>query len=293
MEFERQFRSWVRAFADSLEGEVIAIDGKTLRGTVDAATKQTSLHLLHVWATEQQLLLAHAAVDGAGGESPGIPALLHLVDIKGAIVTTDANGCTAAVTQAVRDGGAHYVLTLKGNRSALHTHVTEVFAAAEAKRYRGVATHRSADHGHGRDETRVVRVLHLAALPSTTHVAWQDLNTIVQVERSRTIAGVTSTERHLYVSSLPLDAKRIGHAIRAHWSVENQLHWCLDVGFEEDRRRIQDERAATNFATITRYALMMVKREKTSRRGIRAKRRNAAWSHDYLLKILTAGIAPV
>ena len=143
--FERQFRIWVRAFADSLEGEVVAIDGKTLRGTVDAATKQTSLHLLHVWATEQQLLLAHVAVDGAGAEAPGIPELLRLVDIKGAVITTDAAGCTAPVTQAVRDGGAEYVLTLKANRRALHAHVTALFDAAEARRYRGVATHRSVD----------------------------------------------------------------------------------------------------------------------------------------------------
>ena len=293
IEFERQFRAWVRAFADSLEGEVVAIDGKTLRGTVDAATKQTSLHLLHVWATDQQLLLAHVAVDGAGAEAPGIPELLRLVDIKGAIITTDAAGCTAPVTQAVRDGGAHYVLTLKANRRALHTHVTALFDAAEARRYRGVATHRSAERGHGREETRTVRVLPLADLPSTTQVAWSDLNTIAQVERTRTVDGKTSTERHLYISSLPPDPKRLAHAIRAHWGVENQLHWCLDVGFLEDQRRIHDVRAATNLATITRYALMMVKREKTSRRGIRARRRNAAWSHDYLLKILTAGIARV
>jgi len=126
-----------------------------------------------------------------------------------------------------------------------------------------------------------------------TQVEWRDLNTVAQVERTRTIDGKTSTERHLYISSLPVDPKRLAHAIRAHWGIENQLHWCLDVGFSEDQRRIRDVRAASNLATITRYALMMVKREKSSRRGIRARRRNAAWSHDYLLKILTAGIARV
>jgi predicted transposase YbfD/YdcC len=290
-EFERRFRAWVRTFAGDLDGKVVAIDGKTLRGAVESASKDSALHLLHIWATEQQVLLAHCAVDGAPGEVQGIPALLELIDIKGAIVTADANGCTASVTKAIREREADYVLALKGNRGLLHHHVAEQFAAAAARDYRGVPEHFTEDVAHGRLEQRIVRTLTLDELPANSRAEWVDLRTIVQIERVRIVDGKTSAERQYYVSSLPPDPERVAHAARSHWSVENQLHWCLDVGFDEDDSRIRDQRAATNIATIARFALSMIKRESTLKRGVKAKRKNAGWDNSYLLRILSVGIA--
>jgi predicted transposase YbfD/YdcC len=290
-EFERRFRAWVRTFAAGLDGQVVAIDGKTLRGAVESASKDSALHLLHIWATEQQVLLAHCAVAGAPGEVQGIPALLQLVDVKGAIVTADANGCTAAVTKAVRERGADYVLALKGNRGLLHEHVAEQFTAAAAHDYHGIEESFTEDVAHGRLEQRIVRALPLGELPASSRAEWVDLRTIVQIERIRTVDGRTSAERQFYISSLPPEPERLAHAVRSHWSVENQLHWCLDVGFDEDASRIRDQQAATNIATIARFALSMIKRESTLKRGVKAKRKNAGWDNSYLLRILSVGIA--
>jgi predicted transposase YbfD/YdcC len=288
--FADQFRHWMVAFAGELEGEVVAIDGKTLRGAVGHATQESALHLLHVWATEQQLLLAQRAVAGAPGEVQAIPELIKLLDLKGAVVTTDANGCTATVTQAIRDAGADYVLALKGNRGRLHAHVEQQFETAAARSYHGVPTFRSKETSHGRTEERVVRALHLEDWESSNRSQWVDLNTIALVERTRVVAGKSTAERHFYIASLPADAKRIAHAVRAHWGIENQLHWCLDVAFDEDRRRIRDEVAAQNFATIARYALSLLTREKTAKYGLPTKRKKAAWDNDYLMRVLTGGL---
>lgn len=288
--FEEQFRCWIGAFAEDLAGEVVAIDGKSLRGAIDRAGKGSALHLLHVWATEQQLLLAQRAVDGAPGEVQAIAELIGLLDLKGAIVTADANGCTAAVTQAVRKGEAEYVLALKGNRGRLHAHVEQQFDEAAARRYRGVSTFRTQETGHGRIEERTIRALSLENWTSTADSQWADLNSVALVERTRIVGGESTTERHYYIASLPADAKQIGHAARAHWGIENQLHWCLDVAFDEDRRRIRDQVAAQNFATITRYALSLLKREKTAGYGLPTKRKKAAWDNDYLMRVLTCGL---
>jgi predicted transposase YbfD/YdcC len=217
--------------------------------------------------------------------------LLELVHVKGAIVTTDANGCTGPVTKAIRARGADYVQALKGNRGLLHDHVAEKFAEAAARHYRGVPEHFTEDVAHGRVEQRFVRALALSDLPSNSRAEWVDLRTIVEIERVRTVNSKTSVERQYYVSSLPPEPARLAHAVRSHWSVENQLHWCLDVGFDEDDSRIRDQRAAANIATISRFALSMIKRESTSKRGVKAKRKNAGWDNRYLLRVLSVGIS--
>lgn len=244
--------------------------------------------MLHIWAAEQGLLLAHAPVDRANGEIAGIPELLRLVNVTGAIVTADANACTAPITQAIREAGADYVLALKANRQNLYRHVVDAFAQAAATKQR-VGTHVAKSVGHGRDEQRTVRVMRLGPLPGNTDAAWTDVDTIVQVDRVRIVDGVATESRLHFITSLPPVAAEIARAIRTHWRVENDLHWVLDVGFAEDRRKIRDTFAAANFATVTRFALALLKRDTSNRRGVAAKRRMASWSHDYLLRVLTAG----
>ena len=288
--FEACMRSWVRAFTTKLVGEVLAIDGKALRGAVEWATSKTPLHLVHVWATEQRLLLAQVAVDGAPGEVQAIPGLLAMLDIAGATITTDANGCTSATTQAARAGDANYVLALKGNRAQLHAHVLAAFAQMPESKYVGAAIYRSEDTGHGRTEIREARVLELKDWPTSAKSNWADLRTAMQIDRIRIVKEEITGERHYYISDLPPDAERIAEAARSHWGVENQLHWSLDVGFGEDRRVIRNQNGAQNFASMTRLALMLLRAEKSGKYGLPTRRKQAAWNNDYLVKVIASEI---
>lgn len=288
--FQDAFRRWLKPLLEDLQGQTIALDGKTLCGAlVRGVSRGGAFHLLHVWAAEKRLLLAQQAVDGAPGEVEAVLELLRMLDLKGATVTADANSCTAAVTAAVRDGGADYVLALKGNRGALHKHVQRRFAEAERAGYRGVASCESRDDAHGRLEYRLVRVLPTGDLPPSTRAAWTDVNTIVQIDRVRAADAIT-LNRAYYITSHAADPSLLADRIRGHWSIENQLHHCLDVTFAEDRRRIRDENGAQNFALVTRYALSMLKREPT-KMSVAMKRRKAAWGETYLLDVLVHGFA--
>lgn len=285
-EVEDGIRQWIAAVSSAFAGEVVAIDGKALKAACTKANATTPLHLLHAWAVKQHLLLGQQRVEGAPGEVGAIPELLGRLKIEGAIVTTDANGCTKAVTSAVRAAKADYVLALKGNRGPQHAKVKEIFAAAERRKFRGMLAHRSKSAAHGRGETRVVRAM---ALPEgLVSEGWCDLKTAVMIDRSRKIDGKTTTERHYYISSLEPDVEKLAHAIRSHWGVENNLHWMLDVVFDEDSRRIRDERSAENYALLTRIALMLFKRcpEKLS---VNLKRKKASWAPDYIGQLVARG----
>lgn len=290
--FQDAFRRWLKPLLENLEGQTVALDGKTLRGALAYAAGQSgAFHLMHVWATEQRLLLAQKAVEGAPGEIQAAVELLKLLDLKGATVTADANSCTAGISAAVREAGADYVLALKGNRGALHRHVETIFADAAKTGYRSVKRFESKDEAHGRIEYRLVRALPLGELPPRIEATWRDLNTAVLVERIRAEDKVT-LDRAYYLTSHPADPKLLAARIRGHWSIENQLHHCLDVSFAEDRRRIHDENGAQNFALVTRYALSLLKREPT-KMSVAMKRRRAAWGETYLLDVLSNGFPQV
>jgi predicted transposase YbfD/YdcC len=286
-ELEAALRRWIASVSESFAGEVVAIDGKSLKAAIKKAGSTTPLHLLHAWAVDQHLLLGQQRVEGAPGEVAAIPTLLKRLKIEDAIVTTDANGCTKAVTSAIREAKADYVLALKGNRGPLHAQVKNLFAAAEGRKFRGIATHRSKTKAHGRTETRVVRALPLAE--GTVSSDWSDAKTVVMIDRTREVGGKTTTERHYYIASVEADAEKLGRAIRSHWRIENNLHWTLDVAFNEDSRRIRDERSAENFALVARLALMMLKRS-PDKLSIALKRKRAGWEPDYLSRLLADGI---
>jgi predicted transposase YbfD/YdcC len=291
-QFGECFRNWVAALAVDFRGEVVAIDGKTLRGQVEKAGKKTQLHLVHVWATEQRLLLGQKAVDGASGEMAAIPELLQRLDLEGAIITTDAASCTAPVTRAIVEAKADYVLAVKGNRGRFYDHVVGAFAGRE--RFAKAHRHEWHDEGHGRREKRVVSVLEPKDWPWETkkNGAWAGLRTAVRIERTREVIGEeTNAEVHFFVSTLPPNAKRIGEAIRAHWGVENHLHWQLDVAFADDRRRVRDARSAENLATVSRLALMLLKHAPAriaKKASIRGSRKLAAWDNRFLAQVLTS-----
>src|SRR5258707_6473643 len=286
-ELESALQRWIATVSDSFAGEVIAIDGKSLKAAVEKAGSTTPLHLLHAWAVGQHLLLGQQRVEGAPGEVAAIPELLKRLRIQSAIVTTDANGCTKTVTEAVREAKADYVLALKGNRGPLHAQVKALFAAAESREFRGVPTHRSKDKGHGRVEQRTVRALGLN--DAEVRSEWRDLKTVVMVDRTREVHGETTTERHYYITSLEANATKLAETIRAHWGIENNLHWMLDVAFDEDSRRIRDERSAENYALVARMALMMLKRS-PERLSVALKRKKAGWDPDYMCRLLVSGV---
>jgi len=288
--FQECFAKFVSALARDMSGEVVAIDGKTLRGLVEKAGKETQLHLVHVWATSQKLLLAQQAVNGASGEMGAIPKLLELLDLDGAIITTDANSCTAPVTRAIIESKADYVLAVKGNRGRFYDHVVNAFA--NQKHGGNGTTHGRTEEGHGRKETRIVTVLEPDDWPWKTkkNGEWAGLRTAVRIERTReVVGGQTSAETHYFVSSLPPDAERVAQAIRAHWDIENGLHWCLDVAFEDDNRNVRNARSAENLAIIARMAFTLVKRDPARKRGVATSRKKAGWDTDYLAHVLTSG----
>jgi predicted transposase YbfD/YdcC len=284
-ELEAALQHWVRTVGETLRGEVVAIDGKSLKGAIRKAGSTTPLHLLHVWATKQGLLLGQQRVEGAPGEVAAIPEILRRVRVDGAIVTTDANGCTKSVTSAIREQKADYVLAIKGNRGPLHKQVVEQFERAEGRNFKGVRAHRSTSSGHGRTEERVVRVMPLEH-PSE---GWCDLKSVVMIDRTRVSASKSTTERSYYITSLGVAPKKLSDAIRSHWGIENQLHWVLDVVFAEDSRKIRDERSAENFACVSRLALMLLKRS-PAKLSVNLKRKRAVWDHKYFQELIFSGL---
>jgi predicted transposase YbfD/YdcC len=289
--------AWVQTLAAPLEGQVVAFDGKSLRGALKRAPLGAALHAVHVWACEQKLLLAQTHVPGAPEEVGAVRDLLEFLDLKGALVTGDAAHCTRATARAILDADADWLLHLKGNRGAAHAAVRAFFEAARAADFAGtpVRHHREAERGHGRVEIREAWSVpaHVCPLPGAD---WPGLHSITLLERTRVDGDlVVSHERHFYLASLPPTVRRILAGARAHWGVESGLHWVLDVQMGEDDCAVADEHAAANLGSLRRLALMLAARETTFTRGKRAKgvaakQAKAQRSTAYLEKLLTAGI---
>ncbi|HET9452137.1 MAG TPA: ISAs1 family transposase [Aggregicoccus sp.] len=286
--FERAFRHFIAALASTLRGQVVAMDGKSVRGALQPDAGP--LHLVHVWAAEQRLLLAQQRVEGAPGEVAGLVELIDALALQGACVTADANGCTEAVAAACVRAGADYVLCLKGNRGPLHDFAASLCVLLAWQRQLPQGTrrvHRARAYAHGRYEVREAWALSPDAWPCR----WPGLRTLVLVRRERHLPGKpVEVAWHTYVSSLPPDARALAQAIRTHWSVENGLHWCLDVQMGEDRRRVRCARAAENLALLTRLALVLLKQDKSVRLGLALKRAHAAGNSSYLLHLLKGGL---
>jgi predicted transposase YbfD/YdcC len=289
--FERCFRSWIAGLCDDLRDEVVAIDGKTVRGSAKAGSERSALHLVHVWASKQKLLLGQCAAKGAPGEPRVVPGLIEALSVEGAVITLDANGCTKAIAESIVTNGADYVLHLKGNRGPVHAHAvaqfdTDLEAALHAN---AIQVHRQTDRGHGRVEQRVVWAA-TPKLPQKIAETWPELASIAMIERERSVNGRTTRERHYFLSSLPPDAKRIGDAARAHWSVENHLHWSLDALLREDDCPIRQGFGAQNFALLRRIALTLLKRPEAGKWSVPIKRKRAGWDPAYLRTLLSLGV---
>ena len=290
--FEACFLGWVRDLAAITAGQVVAIDGKTLRRSHDRTGGKGPLHLVGAWAAANRLVLGQGAVADKSNEIVAIPALLDGLDIEGAVVTIDAMGCQTAIARRIRTGGADYVLALKDNQPTLHDLVAHHFAVVGDGDAAGLAaaTRATVGKGHGRGEVRRCWATDDPEVldwldPQRT---WPALGSIACVETERRIDGEVARERRYFLTSLPADPARIGAAIRGHWGIENRLHWVLDIAFREDECRVRAGHAAENFAVLRRIALNLLRRETTAKVGVKAKRLRCGWDDAYLLKVLAS-----
>lgn len=284
--FRRCFLAWIGALVGALAGTHVALDGKTLRAAL-AHRDVPPLHLVHAWIVDHQALFAQLRGSGKAGELGALPDLLRLLDIRDALVTIDAIGCDRGLTQQIVDQGADYLVTVKDNQPTLHAEIRRHVAAVRDAAAPLLHTHaRTAEHGHGRHEVREAWVVtDLTRCPVAA--AWPGAQSLVVIERTRTRGDVTEHETHCYISSCTaLTAADALTHVRNHWSVENGLHWTLDVALREDQSRIHSAHGAENFALVRRLVVNALKRDKQLKHGIRAKQKNCGWSNDYLLSIL-------
>lgn len=290
--FEQRFLAWVRHLASAAAGRLVAIDGKTLRRSFDAAAQRAALHMVSAWCESNQTVLGQVVTDAKSNEITAIPQLLELLDLDKAVVTTDAMGCQKAIAEKIIAGGADYILQVKGNQPHLEKNLVEVFDECRQNDPQAVA-HDYVEHvdkGHGRRETRRCwMTTDVRWLPGGE--AWPNLSSFACVESVRKSGTQLQTDRRYFISSVEKrDATRMLARIRGHWGIENRLHWCLDVTFNEDQRRIRRGHAAENFSRLSRIALNLLKAAPAQfkhARSIRARRLAASWDHDYLLSILT------
>jgi len=295
-QFLESFLLWTQSIREAIPEEIVALDGKALRRAIDKGDHPK--YIVSAWAESNGLVLGQMKVADKSNEITAIPKLLRRLELTGCIVTLDAMGCQKEIAREIIEADADYVLALKGNHETVHREVSTFLDSTvmeqRKKRPKGakvpseiarLQSYETVEKGHGRLETR--RYYQSDSLDwFAERDKWEGLRTVGMVEATREINGQKSVERRYFLSSLPLDAQKFGRAVRFHWSIENKLHWTLDVVFGEDQNRTRSGYAAENLATLRRLVLNLLKGEKTKKRSIKGKMLNASWDHSYLLKLL-------
>lgn len=280
-QFETCFLNWIKAISKITSGEIISIDGKTIRGSRSKDGKSV-VHMVSAWAHRNHLSLGQVKVDDKSNEITAIPKLLEVIALEGCIVTIDAMGCQTSIAQKIIEKKADYILAVKGNQGKLKEGILDTI-----KFCKPIDESEDLDFGHGRIETRKCSVY-----TDFSHIEnsskWEKLSCIIKIDSHRHIksTGKEQVETRLYLSSLKPCAKTLEKNIRAHWGVENSLHWILDVAFNEDASMKTNQNAVQNFSIINRIALNLLANDKTKKRSIKGKRLDAGWDNEYLLKIL-------
>ncbi len=279
------FVSWVTAVHEVTAGQVVGIDGKTARATVDKAKGKHPLHVVSAWAADNHLVLGQVAVEQKSNEITAIPKLLEMLALHGAIVTIDAMGCQKDIAAKIRLRGADYVLTVKGNQDHLEEDIIDCFAAVDEGKGRRPSAYESEDKGHGREEYRRYEAL---PVPKTLRnlADWKDLCSIARVTRVYQEDGVEKAEVRYFISSRPADAKILARAIRGHWGIENGLHWVLDMYFAEDRSRARTGHAAANLTLLRRWVMNLLRQNTAVEGSTEKKRLQAAWDDTVREKLL-------
>jgi predicted transposase YbfD/YdcC len=293
-QFQKCFLEWVQDLVRATSGQVkgvVAIDGKRICGSRDAPSGKGAIQMVSAWAHDNGMVLGQVKVDDKSNEITAIPTLLELLDLEGCIVTIDAMGCQKEIAAAITEGGGDYVLALKGNHSVLHQDVITTFNEGMDTHFKWIShqIHQTVEKGHGRIEHRryflVDDPLYMKYLDQQEK--WPGLCSIGMVEAEREVEGVISRDRRYYLCSVR-SVEEFAHAARGHWGIENGLHWAWGacVAFREDHNRTRSDHSAHNFAILRHIALNLLKAEKSVKVGVKGKRLNCGWDHDYLFKVL-------
>jgi predicted transposase YbfD/YdcC len=291
-EFSQAFTQWVCSLGD-LKDDIVALDGKVMRGTLDKANGNCAIHIVSAWSVKNNMCFGQVKVSDKSNEITAIPKLLALLDIEGATITTDAMGTQYKIADKIVEKKGDYVLALKGNQGEFHDDIKLFLNSQIKSSFTGIEhdSFESVNGDHGRIETRKIWCTSDVSWLIDRHPRWKSLQGIIVIESTREVAGKETYERRYYVTSHQnKTAEFIAHSIRSHWHVENKLHWQLDVSFNEDYNRLRSGHAAENFAIMNKIALNLLKNETSIRLGVKNKRLKAGWDNDYMLKVLTVGL---
>lgn len=284
-EFQSCFVSWMQAISSATSGDVIAIDGKTLRRSHDGRTNKSPIHMVSAWSTANSVVLGQEKTTDKSNEITAIPELLEVLALKGCIVTIDAMGCQREIASKIVSKKADYVLALKGNQGHFHEETKTFFTTAIEAGFKEVEHdfHEEYDSGHGRLEHRQCWVINPKQFPgSFNHIEkWARLECLVMVKTRREMPDKTTEDTRFYIASINNGAKKLLNIVRKHWLVENALHWTLDVTFREDESRIRKDAAPENYAIVRHMALNVIKSDSSIKASVKRKRAMAALSDDF------------
>jgi predicted transposase YbfD/YdcC len=290
-EFENSFMEWVQAINQLTAGQVIAIDGKQMRGSKDVAAGKEAIYMVSAWATANQLVLGQRKVDEKSNEITAVPQLLKMLDITGCIVTVDAISTQTKIAKTIIDQGGDYILAVKENQGHLYEDIHDLFEEDWQHNFEDApySYAKTVNKDHGRIEIRQCWTIsdpeYLANVRELKR--WSDIQSLVMILSERRMGEESAIQDRYYISSLESDAEKILKAKRSYWGVENRLHWVLDIAFNEDHSRVRKDNAPHNFAVLRHMALNLLKQEHSVKAGIKAKRLKCGWDTDYLLQVLS------
>jgi predicted transposase YbfD/YdcC len=289
IELKKIFIEWVSEVVSLSGGVLVNIDGKNLRGSSQPGQGKKALNVVSAWVSEQSMVLGQLKCEEKSNEITAIPELLKILDLEGCVVTIDAMGCQKEIVKQIVEKGADYVIAVKENQGNLHWGVKEYLDWGEKTGFESIEFdyfETGVEKDHGRIEQRRCWVTEeIGWLKEKGD--WQGLRSIVMVEAERELIGQEKTvERRYFISSLGANAETHLKAVRGHWAIENQLHWCLDIGFREDDCRVREAKSAENLATLRHISLNLLKQETSCKLGIKSKRKKAGWNNNYLFKVL-------
>lgn len=287
-EFKNCFVEWIKAIHQLTQGEIIPIDGKTLRRSHDRKNGKSAIHMVSAWACTNGIVIGQVRTREKSNEITAIPKLLKMLEIKGCIVTIDAMGCQKNIAEKIVEKDADYVFSLKGNQGSLHDDIKLFFQDYKANGFDDLSVdyYETTDADHGKIEIRRYwTTSDINWLEGKEN--WKNLQTICMVERERHFEEKIEHETSYYIGSIDSVAENFARAVRNHWAIENNLHWVLDVSFREDESRIRKDNAPENFAVLRHIALNLLKNENSPKKSIKSKRLRAGWDNKYLLKVLS------